>query len=184
MVRKQLADWPWVKVAVFLAADRGAGRPAKNDRNFIEAVLWWRRTGVPWRDLPSEFGPWKTVFSRFDRWSRKGKWQRLFAALRTDADTEWHSIDSTIHRAHQHAAGAKGGARCRRSAGRVAACRRRCISSSMHSGYRSPSRSPRVNATTISGRRRSSLGSCRGACSGTRATIRTPFEPSCRRSAA
>src|SRR5205814_7597813 len=139
MVRKQLAEWQWMKVSAFLAGERGAGRPARNDRNFIEAVLWWRRTGVPWRDLPSEFGPWKTVFSRFDRWSRTGKWQRLFAALRTDVDTEWHSIDSTINRAHQHAGGGKGGARCRRSAGRAAARRRRCISSSMHSGYRPPS---------------------------------------------
>src|SRR6185312_13921062 len=52
-----------------------------DDRRFVEAVLWWRRTGVPWRDLPSDFGPWKTVFNRFDRWSKAGKWQRLFLAL-------------------------------------------------------------------------------------------------------
>jgi putative transposase len=76
---------------------------------FVEAVLWWRRTGVPWRDLPVEFGPWKTVFNRFDRWSKKGTWTRLFEGLRTDRDDEWHSIDSTINRAHQHAAGGKGG---------------------------------------------------------------------------
>jgi transposase len=80
-----------------------------NDRNFIEAVLWWRRTGVPWRDLPEDFGPWKTVFKCFDRWSKRGKWTRLFDALRTDPDDEWHSLDSTINRAHPHAAGGKGG---------------------------------------------------------------------------
>jgi Putative transposase of IS4/5 family (DUF4096) len=76
------------------------------------AVLWWRRTGVPWRDLPSDFGPWKTVFNRFDRWARTGVWERLLAALSQDRDDEWHSIDSTINRAHQHAAGGKGGLRC------------------------------------------------------------------------
>jgi PAS domain-containing protein len=63
------------------------------------------------RILPSDFGPCKTVFNRFDRWAGKGIWQRLFEALRQDHDDEWHSIDSTIKRAHQHAAGAKGGPR-------------------------------------------------------------------------
>lgn len=109
MLRAQLQDEQWTKVEGVLASLRGAGRRGSNDRNFIEAVLWWRRTGVPWRDLPQEFGPWKTVFNRFDRWSKRGKWTRLFDALRTDPDNEWHSLDSTINRAHQHAAGGKGG---------------------------------------------------------------------------
>jgi putative transposase len=107
-------------VAGFVARERGAGRPPKDDRNFIEAVLWWRRTGVPWRDLPEAFGPWKTIFNRFDRWAKKGKWQGLFEALKTDIDGDWQSIDSTINRAHQHAAGAKGGLRSKRSAARLA----------------------------------------------------------------
>lgn len=111
MIRLQLNDLQWSKFAAILDAERGAGRPANDDRNFIEAVLWWRRTGVPWRDLPEEFGPWKTVFNRFDRWSKAGKWTRLFGALQTDRDDEWHSLDSTINRAHQHAAGAQGGRR-------------------------------------------------------------------------
>jgi transposase len=83
MVRRQLDDRQWARVAAFLESERGAGRPAKDDRNFIEAVLWWRRTGVPWRDLRDEFGPWKTVFNRFDRWSKKGKWQ---STLRSSED--------------------------------------------------------------------------------------------------
>lgn len=111
MVRTQLDERQWAKVEAILASERGAGRPAKDNRNFIEAVLWWRRTGVPWRDLPEDFGPWKTVFNRFDRWSKKGRWSRLFQALQTDRDDEWHSIDSTVNRAHQHAAGGKGGRR-------------------------------------------------------------------------
>jgi transposase len=109
MARVQLSENQWSKVSAVLFAKRGPGRPARDDRRFIEAVLWWRRTGVPWRDLPPEFGAWKTVFNRFDRWSKSGRWSRMFAALQTDRDDEWHSLDSTINRAHQHAAGAKGG---------------------------------------------------------------------------
>jgi len=109
MVRLQLDDRKWAKIALVLAEKRGPGRRGNDNRKFVEAVLWWRRTGVPWRDLPIEFGPWKTVFNRFDRWSKKGTWTRLFEGLQTDRDDEWHSIDSTINRAHQHAAGGKGG---------------------------------------------------------------------------
>src|SRR5262249_4167883 len=108
------------KIETFLVSERGAGRPPLDDRRFVEAVLWWRRTGVPWRDLPEAFGPWKTVFNRFDRWSKSGKWGRLLRALQTDVDGEWHSIDSTINRAHQHAAGGKGGPRSRRLVARAA----------------------------------------------------------------
>jgi putative transposase len=140
MVRRQLDDRQWAKVSAFLESERGPGRPAKDDRNFIEAVLWWRRTGVPWRDLPDEFGPWQTVFNRFDRWSKQGRWHRLLAAMRTDVDDEWHSIDATNNRAHQHAAGGKGGRRAMPSVGHVVVHPRRCISSSMHSACRSTSK--------------------------------------------
>jgi transposase len=133
MLRAQLRDEQWTKMRAVLASLRGAGRRGSNDRNFIEAVLWWRRTGVPWRDLPDEFGPWKTVFNRFDRWSKSGKWTRLFDALRTDPDDEWHSLDSTINRAHQHAAGGKGGRLPRGSVDRVEGSPRRCTGSSTRS---------------------------------------------------
>jgi transposase len=118
MVRLQLDERQWQKVKAALGVRKRAGRPGRDDRNFVEAVLWWRRTGAPWRDLPSDFGPWKTVFNRFDRWASKGIWQRLFEALCQDHDDEWHSIDSTINRAHQHAAGAKGLKQARRFATR------------------------------------------------------------------
>jgi putative transposase len=111
MVRLHLDERQWQRIEAALGMRKRAGRPGRDDRNFVEAVLWWRRTGAPWRDLPSDFGPWKTVFNRFDRWASKGIWQRLFETLRQDPDDEWHSIDSTINRAHQHAAGAKGGPR-------------------------------------------------------------------------
>ncbi len=139
-VRLQLSDEQWLKIEAFLEADYTVGEPGADDRNFIEAVLWWRRAGAPWRDLPAEFGPWKTVFNRFDRWSRNGKWDRMFRALRTDMDDEWHSLDSTINRAHQHSAGGKGGRKRTQSADRAAAERPRSTSSSMRLACRSRSK--------------------------------------------
>jgi transposase len=133
MVRTQLDDRKWKRIQAFLAEDAGRGMPGRDDRNFIEAVLWWRRTGVPWRDLPPDFGPWKTVFNRFDRWSKKGKWNRLLQTLQTDIDAEWHAIDATINRAHQHSAGGKGGPLRMQSAAPAAGRRRRFTSWSMRS---------------------------------------------------
>jgi len=148
-VRTQLDDRQWATIEAFLATRPRRGRPPKDDRLFVEAVLWWRRTGVPWRDLPPAFGPWKTVFNRFDRWSKAGTWDRLLAALQTDVDAEWHSLDSTINRAHQHAAGArKGGPTARRSDARAAASRPRSTSSSTRSACPSSSSSPGGSATT------------------------------------
>lgn len=136
MVRRQLDEQQWRKIEVVLRGERGPGRPGKNDRNFVEAVLWWRRTGAPWRDLPAEFGSWKTVFNRFDRWAKRGKWKRLLEALQTDRDDEWHSLDSTVNRAHQHAAGAKGGKLARHSVVLAEGCQRKYTSSWMLWGYR------------------------------------------------
>ena len=129
-VRTQLTDSQWQKLEGIIDLEgRRGGRPGKEDRLFVEGVLWWRRTGVPWRDLPADFGPWKTVFNRFDRWSKKGRWARLFEALRVGADNEWHRIDSTTNRAHQHASGGKGGPRSTPSA--VPAVERRPKSTSL-----------------------------------------------------
>jgi putative transposase len=139
-VRRLLSDEQWAKVESFLTADYTVGEHGQDDRNFVEAVLWWRRAGAPWRDLPAEFGSWKTVFNRFDRWSKNGKWERLFRALRTDVDDEWHSLDSTINRAHQHAAGGKGGPRSMPSGALEAGQRPRSTSSSTRWGSPLPSR--------------------------------------------
>jgi putative transposase len=95
------------------------GRTGEDNRLFVDAVLWILRTGAPWRDLPSAFGNWNSVFTRFNRWSHKHIWQSLFKVLADDPDFEHVMIDATIVRAHQHAAGAKGGFKMRRSAGRV-----------------------------------------------------------------
>lgn len=118
--RSWISDEQWARVEAVFTAQPRRGRPGNDDRRFFEAVVWWRRTGVPWRDLPDEFGPWKTVFNRFDRWSKNGRWTEVLTALQTDIDLEWQSIDSTTNRAHQHAAGGKGGPRSTASVDRGA----------------------------------------------------------------
>ena len=75
----------------------------------LNGIFFVLRTGSPWRDLPEVFGEWNSVFRRFSRWSDKGVWRRIFEALSDDADFEYLIVDSTIIRAHQHAAGAKKG---------------------------------------------------------------------------
>lgn len=85
------------------------GAPAKNNRLFVDAVLFRYRAGISWRDLPQRFGDFRVVHLRHMRWSRTGVWQKVFAVLSAQADNEYAMIDSTIVRAHQHSAGAKGG---------------------------------------------------------------------------
>ncbi|WP_074311585.1 IS5 family transposase [Singulisphaera sp. GP187] len=82
------------------------GVTASDNRLFVNAVLWITKTGAPWRDFPERFGNWNSVWRRFDRWSAKGVWLRIFEEL-NDTDLEWLILDSTVIRAHQHAAGAK-----------------------------------------------------------------------------
>ena len=99
------------------------GATAKDNRLFLDAVLWIARTGAPWADLPARFGPFDTAYQRFNRWAKSGVWARVVEALGGDADLEALLIDSTIVRAHQHAAGARKKAATRPSAGREAASR-------------------------------------------------------------
>jgi putative transposase len=90
-----------------IGGERTRGSSGRDKRMFIEGVLWIERTGSPWRKIPAAFGQWNSVFGRFSRWSRKGVWHRLIAAMADDPDFEHRIVDSTIIRAHQHAAGAK-----------------------------------------------------------------------------
>lgn len=82
------------------------GRTARNNRLFIDAVLWIARTGAPWPALPDHFGKYNSVFQRFNRWAKKGIWTQIFDQLQ-DPDLEWLMLDSTSVRVHQHAAGAR-----------------------------------------------------------------------------
>jgi transposase len=121
-VRVVLTDEQWARIEPLCAGKPGdPGGSGANNRMFVEAVLWIARTGSPWRDLPRVFGNWNSVYVRFNRWSAGGVWQRMFTALSEDGDFEYLIVDSTIVRAHQHAAGAKGGPKIRLSAARVAA---------------------------------------------------------------
>ena len=113
--RHRLRDDQWDIIKDALPGKQGdPGRSGEDNRRFIEAVMWIARTGAPWRDLPPEYGKWSGVHKRFVRGSKNGVWQMIFNSLAIDADTEWLMIDSTIVRAHQHAAGAKGGSKTRR----------------------------------------------------------------------
>jgi transposase len=116
MGRHELTDAQWHRVAPLLPPQKPrVGRPGHPHRRILNGILWILATGAPWRDLPPEYGSWHTVSSRFYRWRHAGVWARLLAALQQWADrqgqVDWsvHFLDSTIVRAHQHAAGARGG---------------------------------------------------------------------------
>jgi transposase len=108
-----LSDAAWARIEPLLPSSAGCrGGQWRDHRQVIEAIAWRYRTGSPWRDLPPEMGPWQTAWKRLDRWSRDGTLDALLAAAHADAEVaaelEWvTSVDSTIARAHQHAAGAR-----------------------------------------------------------------------------
>ena len=109
LARHALTDTEWERIEHLLPGRPGqTGWLAKDNRLFVDAVLYVGRTGIPWRDLPERFGNWNSVWRRFDRWSRSGVWQRVFDTLQ-DPDVEWLILDSTVVRAHPCAAGAKKG---------------------------------------------------------------------------
>src|SRR5881409_4049653 len=116
-------DQRWERIAQYIIGnERTRGSSGRNNRMFVEGVLWIVRTGSPWRDLPEVFGDWNSVWRRFSRWSEKGVWWRIFAAMSDDPDFEYLIVDSTIVRAHQHASGPKkGGLKIKRKIKRSAA---------------------------------------------------------------
>jgi len=121
MRRGELTDEQWERLEPLLPPRKPArGRPSHDHRAIIDGMLWIDRTGAPWRDLPERYGPWQTVASRFYRWRKAGVWQTVLAALQEDADSsgqlDWrvHYVDSTVIRAHQHAAGVKRGIKHRK----------------------------------------------------------------------
>jgi transposase len=105
--RYALRDDQWERIKDWLpGGEKSVGATAKNNRLFVEAVLYRYRAGIAWRDLPDDFGSWKNVHKRFSRWAVRGIWQDVLSRLAADADNEYAMIDSTIVRAHQHSAGA------------------------------------------------------------------------------
>ena len=122
MGRGDLTNEQWARLEPLLPTAIKAGRPPIwSKRQLIDGIRWRTRTGAPWREMPARYGPWQTVYGLFRRWQRDGTWQQILTALQAQADAQglitWEvSVDSTIARAHQHAAGAaKGGAPTRRN---------------------------------------------------------------------
>jgi transposase len=110
--REALTDKAWKQIEPLLPKNGRRGRQWQDHRRVINGILWKLRTGAPWRDLSSRYGPWQTCYDRFSRWRRDGTWDRLLACAQTKSDAvgevEWVvSVDSTIVRAHQQATGAR-----------------------------------------------------------------------------
>ncbi len=109
-VRTMLDDRLWEKFRSALKFARC--RISRSTRPTVEGILWYLRTGSPWRDLPRQFGKWDNVYSRFNSWSHSGKLLKIFKELRADPDFEWISIDSTSIKVHQHGCGGGNDASC------------------------------------------------------------------------
>ena len=110
MARYDLSEAEWRLIAPLLPnKPRGVARV--DDRRVINGIFYVLRTGSPWRDLPERFGPYTTVYNRYNRWAKAGVWLKIFEALAAKSPQSMQMIDSSIIRAHQHAAGGKKGAR-------------------------------------------------------------------------
>jgi transposase len=116
--RHDLTNAQWAVLEPLLPKPKRSGRPSSwSRRQLIDGMRWRVRAGTPWRDVPAWYGSWSAVYALFRRWQRDGTWARVLTALQALADAAgritWDvSVDSTICRAHQHAAGArKGGMR-------------------------------------------------------------------------
>ena len=108
----QFTDEMWVRVGPLMPrAGAKGGRPWKDHRLIVEGICWRLRTGSPWRDVPAEFGPWPSLWRRFDTWARDGTWDKVLTAIagRDEANGLVAVVDGTIVRAHKHAAGARKG---------------------------------------------------------------------------
>ncbi len=106
--RYALREDQWERIRELLPGRAGSvGVTAKDNRLFVEAVLYRYRAGIPWRDLPERFSDFRVVHTRHSRWAKSGVWERVFDILVADADNEYAMIDATIVRAHQHSAGAQ-----------------------------------------------------------------------------
>ena len=108
MLRTVLRDDQWYRIQGILPGkSTDCVVTAGDNRLFVEAVLWIIRTGSPWRDLPDDFGYWHRVYVRYNRWSKKGVWERVFETMVDDLDLEYLMVDGSIVRVHQHGAAKK-----------------------------------------------------------------------------
>ena len=100
MARFDLSDREWAVIAPLLP-NKPRGVPRVDDRRVLNGIFWTLRTGSPWRDLPERYGPYTTVYNRYNRWAQAGVWLRIFGALAERSPDSLHLIDSSIIRAHQ-----------------------------------------------------------------------------------
>ena len=108
MARFDLTDGEWGLIQPLLPnKPRGVARV--DDRRVLNGIFWVLRTGSPWRDLPERYGPYTTVYNRFNRWAKAGVWVQVFEALAEKSPDSMQFIDSSIIRAQQQAAAKKGG---------------------------------------------------------------------------
>lgn len=112
--RYELSEAQWRRIEPLLPGKSGdPGRTGRDNRLFVNGVLWVLRSGAHWHDLPERYGKWKTAHKRFSRWSKAGIWEKVFVDLSKDRDNQYLMLDSTLVRAHQQAATGKGGPRVR-----------------------------------------------------------------------
>lgn len=119
MARFDLSDAEW-RIIEPLLPNKPRGVARVDDRRVLNGIFYILRTGSPWRDLPERYGPYTTVYNRFNRWAKAGVWVNIFNALAAQSPESMAFIDSSIIRAHQHAAGGKRGARITPSVALVA----------------------------------------------------------------
>src|ERR1700674_3640678 len=114
VMRFDLSDEEWALLEPLLPKSRKSGRV--DDRKIMNAIFYVLRTGMPWGALPERYGPYTTAYNRFNRWSRRGIWKRIFDRLASKSRDSLYLIDSTIVKAHRAASGAKGGRKIRQLA--------------------------------------------------------------------
>lgn len=108
--RYELTDTQWNRICEVLPGKSSdPGRSGRDNRLFVDAVLWVLRSGARWSDLPERYGKYKTAHKRFTRWAKAGIWERVFKLLTADRRNEYLMLDTTLVRAHQQAATGKGG---------------------------------------------------------------------------
>ena len=127
-MRFDLSDDEWALLEPLMPKKRKSARA--DDRKIMNAIFYVLRTGMPWRDLPERYGPYTTVYNRFNRWSRRGIWKRIFDALAGKSRDSLYLIDSTIVKAHRAASGAKGRRKIRRLASAAVVVPRKFMPSS------------------------------------------------------
>jgi transposase len=111
-----MSEEQWRRVEAVIPKQKAGPEATRGDRLFIDGVLFRAKTGMPWRDLPERFGPWKSVYNRFNNWAKKGHWEAIFKALQLEVDEVGSIVDGSVVRAHQDASGGKGGSKVMPSA--------------------------------------------------------------------